>query len=172
MLWCITTEFWDGDQSKTVRDLIWLLVKTLSTEFEGPQLLFLKVHTTYTQLLLRVMMVSWCITAEIWDGQQSQTVGDRLRLFEQRLKVHNYFVSPDLLRLVWSVESNKKPTGLFSLSVWNSYLPFLDCRPSFGSGGSFIEWSLFMETQLGPGSDVCCWTLLDIQQKPSVIQDS
>ena len=29
--------------------------------------------STHTQLLLRLMMESWCITAELWDGQQSQT---------------------------------------------------------------------------------------------------
>jgi len=35
-------------------------------------------NNTDTQLLLRLMKVSWCLTAELWGGQQSQTVRDPL----------------------------------------------------------------------------------------------
>ena len=42
----------------------------------------------------------------------------------------------------------------------NPHLFSIDWFPSFNSAGWFIEWSLFMETQLGPGeSALCCWTL-------------
>ena len=47
-----------------------------------------------------------------------------------------------------------------AVSLWsliNPHLFSIDWFPSFNSAGWFIEWSLFMETQLGPGeSALCC----------------
>ena len=44
-----------------------------TTGSRGVCSLLLLWASTHTQLLLRLMMESWCITAELWDGQQSQT---------------------------------------------------------------------------------------------------
>ena len=46
-----------------------------------------------------------------------------------------------------------------------STTPPLEGRPSLNLGSLFIDRSLFMETQLGPGeSALSCWTLLEIQK--------
>ena len=50
-----------------------------------------------------------------------------------------------------------------AVSLWsliNPHLFSIDWFPSLNLTGWSIEWSLFMETQLGPGeSALCCWTL-------------
>ena len=70
---------------------------------------------THTQLLLRLMMESWCITAELWDGQQSQTEWSSSHL----LALLRRPSSPD--RAVLGVES---PSSLSSSIVdWRKYAP-------------------------------------------------
>ena len=55
-----------------------------------------------------------------------------------------------------------------SWSLINPHLFSIDWFPSLNSGGLSIEWSLFMETQLGPGeSALCCWTLLENKKQDS-----
>jgi hypothetical protein len=61
---------------------------------------------------------------------------------------------------VWSVESDHNQLVGCSTSVWNSHLSSLKGRRSFSSGGWPIEWSLFKETQLGPGESRLPWTQL------------
>ena len=50
-------------------------------------------------------------------------------------------------------------------SLINPHLFSIDWFPSLKITGWSIEWSLFMETQLGPGeSALCCWILLGKQE--------
>ena len=124
-------------------------------------------HNTQTQFLLRLMMVSWCITSELWDEQQSQIVGDLLWLLDVKpgqTKHYQQFEGPQVFSSllfspchVWSIESDNNQ--LFWFIVCLKLLPLFFGGVSIFKVRKFILAPVTLHEDIAGSRLVCCLRL-------------